>query len=67
MTSEEAHWAGLGPEDFYDDPNDEPYCCTCDGTGFIMTCPDDLCHGSGECIHGDGEAVCPDCKGRCAF
>ena len=43
--------------------NDEPYCLRCDCKGFIMVCPDDMCHGAGECMHGDGEMVCPDCKG----
>lgn len=28
-----------------------------------MTCPDDLCRGSETCIHGDGNAVCPECSG----
>lgn len=47
-----------------DDPDDD-YCDTCDNTGVILTCCDDICVARGECIHGDGEEVCPDCEGRC--
>ena len=36
----------------------------CGGGGFIVTCIDDLCHGAGECMHGDGEMICPECHGR---
>lgn len=32
--------------------------CTCNGDGIIVTCIDDMCRGSGECIHGDGEKAC---------
>ena len=35
-------------------------CQTCGGLGYIVVCPDDLCHGQEECIHGDGEVPCPD-------
>jgi hypothetical protein len=45
----------------YDDG--PPVCQLCDGQGEIMVCIDDICHGLGECIHGDGYATCPDCKG----
>jgi len=38
-------------------------CGRCGGTGELLICCDDICHGLGECIHGDGMAVCPDCKG----
>jgi len=53
--------------DFYD--QDEPYpdCQRCSNTGFILVCPDDMCRGLGECIHGDGEILCPDCKGESAL
>jgi len=37
-------------------------CQTCNGTGEIVGCCDDLCHGLGECIHGD-MVVCPECHG----
>ena len=47
----EEEWAGEG------------FCHTCGGEGFILVCIDDLCHGVGYCIHGDGEDVCPDCHG----
>ena len=26
--------------------------------GIIVTCPDDMCRGAGECMHGDGERAC---------
>lgn len=48
------------------DPEDA-YCCRCDNSGFIVTCFDDICRGLGECIHGDGEDVCPDCGGKSAL
>lgn len=37
-------------------------CDTCWGTGEVVACIDDLCHGTGECIH-EGNQVCPDCEG----
>lgn len=46
------------PDDFED-----TVCNQCDGSGEIMVCCDDICHGQGFCMHGDGEAVCPACKG----
>lgn len=39
-------------------------CITCWGEGYIVTCIDDICVGSGHCIHGDGEMICPDCHGE---
>src|SRR6185436_19397071 len=33
--------------------------CHCNGDGWIVVCVDDMCRGSGECIHGDGMALCP--------
>ncbi|MFA5027072.1 MAG: hypothetical protein WC713_04305 [Candidatus Methylomirabilota bacterium] len=38
-------------------------CWLCGGEGTIVTCCDDMCRGLGECIHGDGEAECPECHG----
>jgi hypothetical protein len=38
-------------------------CNTCWGEGFIVVCVDDMCRGAGECMHGDGEIVCPECHG----
>ena len=38
-------------------------CPECGGEGIIITCCDDMCVGSGHCIHGDGEEVCPECDG----
>lgn len=42
----------------------EPICNTCMGEGKIVTCCDDLCVGAGECMHGDGESICPECHGK---
>lgn len=39
-------------------------CNRCFGEGFIVVCVDDMCRGAGECMHGDGEIVCPDCHGE---
>lgn len=36
-------------------------CWKCGGEGFIVVCVDDMCRGSGHCIHGDGEEACPVC------
>jgi protein gp37 len=38
-------------------------CQRCDGEGTVVTCWDDLCANSDHCIHGDGEAPCPECGG----
>ncbi len=38
-------------------------CRRCDGAGELMICCDDVCVGAGECIHGDGNVVCPSCLG----
>ena len=46
-----------------DDFNDDGICDRCGGDGVIITCCDDLCVGAGECMHGDGEIVCPKCGG----
>lgn len=53
---------GLSAQDA-DDFDDEGACETCGGTGIIVTCCDDICVARGECIHGDGDEVCPDCDG----
>lgn len=39
-------------------------CPDCNGSGFLVTCCDDICRNMGECIHGDGESVCPTCHGE---
>lgn len=44
-------------------PDEDP-CHECHGEGFVMVCIDDLCVGTGQCMHGDGEVVCPVCKGE---
>ena len=41
-----------------------PICLRCGGDGTILFCPDDMCRGLGECMHGDGEMDCPDCQGE---
>lgn len=50
----------IDEDDFYDDT---PTCQRCNGNGTILVCPDDMCRGMGECIHGDGEVICPNCDG----
>jgi len=51
-----------GDDDFDDD---EPgYCDACDEFGMYVICVDDLCHSGSGCMHGDGEILCPYCKGR---
>jgi len=57
---------GLDDADYYNGEFDD-YCTRCDDSGFILVCPDDMCRGMGECIHGDGTVVCPNCKGAIAF
>ena len=42
-------------------------CHRCDGSGFVLTCIDDMCRGAGECMHGDGESICPECHGDGEF
>jgi hypothetical protein len=42
-------------------------CNRCSGEGWIITCWDDMCIGTGHCIHGDGEEICPDCFGEGGF
>lgn len=49
-------------EDDYGDGLDDG-CWNCGGEGFIVVCWDDMCQGAGECMHGDGEIVCPTCGG----
>lgn len=51
-----------------EDESDLPIeCPSCGGNGVLMTCCDDLCHGQGYCIHGDGEDMCPACLGSGEF
>lgn len=48
-------------EDEYDADDfdlDGGYCDECGGEGWIVTCVDDICHGLGYCIHGDGMQIC---------
>jgi len=37
-------------------------CCNCGGRGWFVDCIDDLCHGQGECIHGDPPTPCRVCN-----
>ncbi len=46
---------------------EDRYCYRCNNMGTIVVCVDDICHGLGYCIHGDGEITCPDCNGESAF
>lgn len=43
----------------YDEGFDCPHC----DDGTLMVCCDDMCHGQGWCMHGDGEVMCPHCNG----
>lgn len=38
-------------------------CQRCGGDGVIIVCIDDMCNALGQCIHGDGEELCPECDG----
>lgn len=54
------------PETRDDDEQFEDYgsCGVCGGEGYILVCIDDICHGLGYCIHGDGEVTCMACQGN---
>lgn len=47
--------------DWLDD--EEVVCSECNGECTVLVCVDDLCHGQGWCMHGDGEIDCPHCNG----
>ena len=49
-------------EPFDEDDFDDGSCYLCGGSRFIVTCCDDLCHGQGWCMHGDGNDDCPNCN-----
>lgn len=53
--------------DFDEDYDGDSYCYECDGKGYFVDCPDDLCHGQDECIHGDAPRICRACNGRNAI
>lgn len=38
-------------------------CPNCEGEGWIMICPDDMCRGMQECVHTDGYRICRACRG----
>lgn len=44
------------------DADDEGPCSRCLGSGEVVNCIDDMCHGTGECIH-EGNQLCPECHG----
>ena len=54
----------------FEEPDDDPFedwhepevCDECGGSGQIIECCDDMCHGQGDCIHGDVR-MCPVCHG----
>jgi len=54
----------MSEQDDDDDFEDYGGCNRCGGQGFIVICIDDMCRGAGECMHGDGEIICPDCQGE---
>ena len=47
---------------FDDDDFDDGSCYYCCWARFVVTCCDDLCHGQGYCMHGDGNDDCPVCN-----
>lgn len=54
---------GARPYQLVEDFTDDGTCQRCGGNGEIVTCPDDMCYGQEECIHGDGYSTCPECGG----
>lgn len=62
--------ADLGEPDDDDDGaylgdyRDPVTCWGCGGEGSVVRCMDDLCHGQGYCMHGDGNARCRECGGE---
>jgi hypothetical protein len=44
------------------DGYDDGSCYACGGSGWIITCCDDMCRGADECIHSDGETACRVCN-----
>ncbi len=53
------------PDDEEGLEDDGPWTCSeCDGEGVRLVCPDDMCRGVGECMHGDGYVTCFCCKGE---
>ena len=55
--------ADVLPEDYELDDDYDETCLECDGEGQVLVCIDDICHGLGYCMHGDGMAVCRACSG----
>ncbi len=50
------------PEYYEEEFDSGSDCNNCNGSGWIVTCMDDMCIGAGECMHGDGEDPCPCCN-----
>lgn len=58
-----AEWLhGVGHGDL--DESFEDSCPRCFGSGTEIICVDDMCRSSDECIHGDGNVACRECKGN---
>ncbi len=49
-------------DELYEEGDD--LCPDCQGEGQILICIDDICHGQGWCMHGDGEVICRTCNGN---
>ena len=49
-------------DDFEDNFDGGSGCYACGGSGWFVDCIDDMCHGQGECIHGDPPRACPNCN-----
>jgi hypothetical protein len=49
-------------EDFDGEDISDGGCYECGGRGWVVRCPDDLCHGQDECIHGDPPTPCALCN-----
>lgn len=49
--------------DDFDDWHQPETCPECGGSGEIIDCLDDMCHGQGFCVHGDVR-ICMECHGE---
>ena len=39
-------------------------CPECHGSGLRLVCCDDMCRGTGECMHDNGYVLCHVCRGE---
>jgi len=46
-----------------DDFHEPATCWKCGGSGTLVMCCDDLCHGQDYCMHGDND-MCSECDGE---